>query len=199
MISLCNVTHVHVLGAGADQLGLDNQLVCSSLENIICPSLGIQLLLVKTNKNQRHVLHLNAQLRPSHQLMSQTEVFRVAKEESKVLTKLLEVRMVINRTQLHQKNSTTWEKRLIILKLSFFKGCHFFEYLPLLGGISQNSLVVLDPSLSTAHSEPQTNIAEFCGSNPAPVTVMVWPPPKLPESNKTEWVCRKLSLCTYLL
>lgn len=124
--------------------------------------------------------------------MPQTKVLGVTIVESKALTKLLKVRMVINQTQSHQRIQQLEKRDCNCTKictpqrwpLIFF--FFFFEYLPLFSGVSQNSVVESDPSLSTAHLESQTNTAEFCGSNPMPVTVMVWPPPKLPESKKTE-------------
>lgn len=83
---------------------------CSPLWGILFLPVSAFLVAFKenvSNRNQRHVLHLDAELRVSHQLMSQTKVLRVITVESKVLTKLLKVRIFINKTQLCQKNSTT--------------------------------------------------------------------------------------------
>lgn len=82
------------------------------------------------------------------------------------------------------KEFNNLKKTVIFIKLAYKNRLPIFEYVPLLGGISQNNVVELDKSLSTAHSEPPTNIVEFQGSNPMPVTVKVCPPPKLPEEDK---------------
>lgn len=75
-------------------------------------------------------------------------------------------------------------RTLILIKLTISQTALLFsDNLPLLGGILHNNVVRSDLSLSTAHSEPHTNIVEFCGLNPVPVTVRVWPPPKLPSED----------------
>lgn len=94
---------------------------------------------------------------------------------------MLKIRTVFNCPQEHLKKEM---RILIFIKLTISQiAILFSDNLPLLGGVLHNNVVRSDLSLSTAHSEPHTNIVEFCGLNPVPVTVMVWPPPKLPSKD----------------
>lgn len=97
--------------------------------------------------------------------------------EKKILRKFLKIRMVIKVIQQLQRTQKRDKKNLDydLYKMNHFSksAVLFSDNLPLLAGILHNSVVRSDLSLSTAHSEPHTNIMEFCGLNPVPVTVMV--------------------------
>lgn len=108
----------------------------------------------------------------------------------KILKQLLKIRTVI-KVILWPQGTQKPEKRNAgsdLYKIHHFSetAVIFFYNLPLLGGVLHNNVVWSDFSLSTAHSEPHTSILEFCGSNPVPVTVMIWPPPKLPSEDIEE-------------
>lgn len=106
----------------------------------------------------------------------------------KIPKKLLKISTVKKVIQLPQRHKNLEKRNQVsdFYKISHFSktAILFSDNLPLLGEILHNNVVWLDLSLSTAHSEPHTNILEFCGLNPMPVTVMVWPPPKLPSEDK---------------
>lgn len=96
---------------------------------------------------------------------------------NKVLKKQLKIRAVIKVIQLPQRTRKLERRNSDsdLYKTNHFSkiAILFSDNLPLLGGILHNNVVLSDLSLSTAHSEPHTNIIEFCGLNPVPVTVMV--------------------------